>query len=709
MATYDYTPMPLPALTSDPAPHSQPPRGEQLGMSQYSPYKFEPPARAGDSRPIDFLRPRSPQHEFVLRYLLQRLEWSEQKMAQFGPRWRANEMRLQGYVTLPKYDDLIKKMKDTGRVAAPDEIVVPYAWATQSTIVTYLLHTFGGRKPIFQVGAYRGEQVKKAKSMETLLQYNADYTRYIYHLYNYFMNGEAYGVAIQRQMWTREERTRSVNRPVSAELSQVLSLNGINAPTYRAQERAVSFEGNGICVLSPFMFFPDPRVPMVEVAKKGEFVFWRDFQGRHMLLRAQAAGQLKWVEAARRAGTPNWMGGTYGGDSVAGLRSLGDNLTSGGHYGASDPAIAPNEQVDQGTVEIIPRELGLGEGSTPEKWLFTIVNKSQIVQAEPVNLNHGEHPVSVTEPNAFGHSFGQLATTDFLAPIQDLMSWLVNSHMYNVRASLNNIFAVDPNRVEIDDFLDPLPGGLIRLKSTPWAPANVRDSIQQFPVADVTRSHLSDFQLVNRLGNDLTGASDNLRGIQDSGGRKTATEVRTSFEAGGSRLASRAMLYSAMGLSAGASQWASNYQQFLSAPFEARVLGQEGLMNSVRITPDDIEGDFFFPINDGTLPLDKVATLEVWKDIWLGIINDPTGQLRQEYNTGAIFRFMAQLGGAQNIDEFRTTVASPGQIDQQAQAGNLVPLNALPGGPPSGMPPMPGLPPAGGSGLPMLPPPPQEF
>ncbi len=36
---------------------------------------------------------------------------------------------------------------------------------------------------------------------------------------------------------------------------------------------------------------------------------------------------------------------------------------------------------------------------------------------------------------------------------------------------------------------------------------------------------MQDFPLFQRIGNDLTGATDNMRGLQDSGGRKTATEV----------------------------------------------------------------------------------------------------------------------------------------------------------------------------------------
>jgi len=654
---------------------------ENLGLAQAAPYKWDAPASAPATKaPIDFLAPNTAQHAFVLDYLLQRLQWSEQKMAQFYPRWQANELRHQAFVTLPDYEAMMRQMRDDRKPPSPEAIVVPYSYASLSTIVTYLLHTFGGRKPIIQVGTYRAEQVRRAKNMEVLLQYNTDYIRYIYHLYNLFTNGELYGLAVQRNMWAREERVKTVTRAPSGQLAYFMAMQGMQAQPQRVQERAVCFEGNSVSVLSPYMFFPDPRVPMVEVADKGEFVFWRAFEGRHLLLRAEAEGKLKWVKYAGEAAR-NTLN-AWGSDSNAGMRALGDPLTGGSQLlqGGTGYGVSNNIQVDQGSVEIIPAELGLGQSRSPEKWLFTILNKTQIVQAEPLGLNHGQHPISVAEPNAFGHSFGQLATADMTAPTQDLLSWLVNSHMFNVRAALNNFLVVDPNKVEMDDLLDPQPGGILRLKSTPFGQVDPRLAVSQLAVGDVTRSHLSDFQLVQRMGNDLTGATDNVRGLQDFGGRKTATEVRTGFEAAGSRLASRAMLYGAMCITPGASQWASNYQQFLSERMELRVLGREGVMHSVRITPEEIEGDFHFPIHDGTLPLDRVALLNAWVQLFGMISQDPSGQLRQEFPLSPIIRFMAQLSGIQNLDEFRTTAASPQMIDQQVQAGNLVPLSAIQGG-----------------------------
>jgi hypothetical protein len=97
-------------------------------------------------------------------------------MQKFYPRWTANERRAQAYVTLPDYEKLLKEQNDAGGAPQIVTITIPHSYATIATMVTYWLHTFAGRSPMFPVRSHQGEKVKNALSMEILLQYNADHT-----------------------------------------------------------------------------------------------------------------------------------------------------------------------------------------------------------------------------------------------------------------------------------------------------------------------------------------------------------------------------------------------------------------------------------------------------------------------------------------------------------------------------------------------------
>lgn len=634
-------------------------------------WKAPKKADAGTARPIDYLIPGSKEHAKVRDHLIQRLDFSERNMSKFYDRWRYNERRVQAYIDLNDYEKLLKSQNDAGAPPKVVNITVPYMYATIMTIVTYMIHTFCGRKPIFQVGGLSSEAMDKAPNMEAVLQYNADHTRLVRHIYQWLLDQEIYGAGILLTMWSKEKARRTIWK-------QQPGIGGAPMWTPSRGTRTV-YEGNMVRSIDPFMFFPDPRVPMSEVAQRGEFAFWRTFESKYMLQRMEAAGQLKFIDAAGQM--PK---GTSAGEYNKSNRSIrsGGESNPADERGLGKTIESSFIQVDQGVVHVVPRELGLSEVEMPEPWLFTILNKKQVVQAEPYEADHGRIPLAIAEPYTFGYGFGQLGSADFIGPYQDTISWFINSHIENVRTVLNNMFVVDPSRIELQDLRHPDAGKLIRVKRASYG-QDVREMLQQLQVSDVTQNHVRDLEMFIRLADSLTGVNDNLRGLQDSGGRKTATEVRTSGEAGASRLASSARLRSAQALVDLSEMMSLNIQQYMSEEFYLRMMGKDAIEKSIRISPDHLTGDFYFPIHDGTLPIDRIAQLDIWKEIWLSIAQDQ--QMRMEYNVPAIFDWIAELGGAKNLSRFKINVAPDGQVAQAAQQGNLVPANgALPQPGPTG-------------------------
>jgi hypothetical protein len=108
-----------------------------------------------------------------------------------------------------------------------------------------------------------------------------------------------------------------------------------------------------------------------------------------------------------------------------------------------------------------------------------------------------------------------------------------------------------------------------------------------------------------------------------------------------------------------------------------QVVGQEGAQKPLRVTPDQLVGDFYYPVHDGTLPIDRVAMLDIWKELMIGVLQDQ--ELRQTYSIPKLFEHVAELGGARNIQTFRTQVLPDGQVDRMAQAGNIAPAGEVNG------------------------------
>lgn len=615
---------------------------------------------------LDFIKPKSETHSKLLEKVRAQLSESEGKMAQFYNRWNMRELQYQAYVPVQDWENRYKnacKDKVLNNVKKQDaNIVVPYAFSTIRTIVTYLATVFFARKPIFTVTANDPKYLDAARNMERLLQYNADHAKLTQQGIQFLYNGEIYGLGILKTAFTTESQPRT---------SWVV--DPMTGQPMRFRQNQLVYQGNSVEVIDPFMFFPDPRVPMNQVNRKGEYVYWRSFVGKFSL---QKAGSTY----AYLDEIGNWTPDSSGG-SLANLRANGDSLDSQYDFKRIGDG-SPFVQIDEGSVELIPSKIGLdlGEGydnDKPYKFIITLANKTQIIRFELYEPDHNMHPVIVSEPYAIGNGFGNLGISDYLAPFQESISWFLNSHIFNVKGIVNNSFLYDPSMIEEKDLKSDAPGRCIRIKPKAFG-VDIQSYFKQLAVVDTTSGHVADMQSLMRLGNDLSAINDNVRGMQDSGGRKTATEIRATIEAVSSRLAFHAQYISGSSFIDLGKQWSLNLQQYLSDDYQLAVLGEQGTDNPVNITPLNITGDFVFPIHDGSLPMDKVALFDIWQQALQFVAGQP--QVAASFDLPKIFEYVAKLGGAENIDQFRIQAQSPEAIQSQVAAGNLVPLNSISGG-----------------------------
>lgn len=615
-----------------------------------------PPAQVKSAPPIMQLAPKSKKHEKVLNYIMERINASEREMSTFYARWKANELRAQTYLSLPNYEKALKAMTDSGAPPKITSLVVPYMFSTLNTLVAYISNSFTGQKPYFSVEASKAESEQSAPNMEAFLQYNADHIRLPKRISQWAYDGLLYGVGIVRPHWTNRFASRTTR-------NMVPEFNELGMPVGQKEEITkeprLVFQGTDVQNVDPFMFFPDYRVPLSEVNRKGEFVFWRTYEGMHSLKKAEASGQLQWVEHIPKMSTQTRT-------ELISSRSLMSNGEPNPGSGVTDHsgshAIADYIELNQGTIEITPNELGLGPGTLPEKWLFTIANKGQIIQAEPFNDDHGLHPVAIIEPYTMGYGFGQAGIADYMSAIQDALSWYLNSRIYNVRTTLNNMFLVDPAKVNTDDLLDPEPGKIIRVK--PTAIGQPLDTImKQFQVNDVTQSHGGDMQQLLRMGDNLTAAPESVRGVPTSGGAKTATEIDMVGQGAVNRLGLLVKTISSQGMSDLAEMMSDNAQQYLTDPFYVKVVGAEGMAAPITKHREDIIGDFHYPIHDGSMPLNKGGILNAWKEIFLSISQNPV--LSQQYNIDALLNKLANLSGIKGLSTFRNTEEQMQQQQQQ--------------------------------------------
>jgi hypothetical protein len=148
-------------------------------------------------------------------------------------------------------------------------------------------------------------------------------------------------------------------------------------------------------------------------------------------------------------------------------------------------------------------------------------------------------------------------------------------------------------------------------------------------------------------------------------------------------------------------QFSMNTQQLMEQPLWVNTVGdwQQTLMNEygidpstnptgvgantnrMKVTPEQLMVDINLNVKDGSVM--SSDNPQTWNQLFQTIVSQPA--LFQNLDVVRIFKHIARMNGAKDINEFvikagaipQITPQDQGQIEQQAQNGNLV---ALPNG-----------------------------
>lgn len=598
--------------------------------------------------------------EFEARYRMSRdTQRNEREQS-----WRDAEDIYQMYVPEKDTDRQRKERRANGETDYTT-IAVPYSYAMLLSAHTYYTSVFLSRSPILQVTGRHGEAQNAEMMVEALLDYQLNVGGNLPAFFVWLLDVGKYGHGVVGHYWCKEmvNTQQTVTRP--------RKFLGFDVPgtqeTVRETISIPGYEGMKFFNIRPQDFFPDPRYPIWRF-QEGEFCIQYDRVGWNELVRGAAQGRFFNLEEVRKHKGPSGVDMDQGNDRSP---RPGFDITNylGGE--SKNPSVVDLHYFHW---ELVPRDYGLGPSDKLERWVFTIANNRTVIGAQPLGMVHNKFPFDVITNEVDGYSLFTRGHLEILDPLNRTMEWLLNSHFFNVRAALNNQFIADPSRVNMKDLEDPLPGKMVRLKPAGYG-QDVRTLLAQLPVGDVTRSHVNDLSLVGDLAQRVGGVNDGIMGVLSSGGRKTATEVRSANTYGVNRLKTSCEWFSACGFSPLVSKTVITTQQLYSGERKFRIVGDLAQWGEryLNIRPGDFDGFYDFVPVDGTLPVDRFAQANLWKELLGTMTKLPP--VMMNYDIPKIFAFVAQLSGLKNITQFRLQVLPPGA----PVPPGMVPAGNLPG------------------------------
>lgn len=611
------------------------------------------------------LRYGSDLHKKVLTALNARKKFSADKMKDRHERWIKDEEEAKAYISLKEADRLRQVQRGEGN---PQYVTLqmPYSYGLMLAAHTYWTNVFLSRSPILQYMTRHGAaQGGSEQAVTALMDYQTQVGQMVVPWMFWLMDTPKYGVGWVGHYWENQViRTAKI-------VEEQTTFGGFVTGKTQKVKRTVDipgYQGNRVYNIRPQDAFPDPRYSLANF-QKGEFF------GRYT--------ELSWLDLHEGALTKRYMNidvlkkkadGKYQDpdrDMGSGNFDIpGENLDMFKDLGIPKTGIVASYEM---YVHLIPKMWGLGNGDRRELWVFVVANNEVIISARPLGALHDQFPVDNMEYEIDTHSMFKRSMLEVMQPLNDTLTWLVNSHFYAVRKSLNNQFVYDPMRVRGADITDPEQGLLIRLKPDATG-TKISDVIQQLPTTDVTRSHLSDMKVVMEMMQRVAGVNDTIMGMMSAGGRQTAQEVRSASTGAISRLKTQAEFMSAIGFAPHSARLLQTTQQHLDIERRYRIAGDllPGSAQEILVGPEQIAGMYDFVPVDGTLPVDKFALASLWKEIMVQIANIP--QIAQTYDLGQIFAYTAQLAGAKNIQRFKIQLRPDEEILRNVTSGNIVPI-----------------------------------
>jgi hypothetical protein len=611
----------------------------------------------------------SPQHRRLLAKVSSRVNLAQKNQSSRHERWRRAEELVLAYIPESEADATRRHDRDARGTPRYTTIMLPYTYALLMSAHTYWTSVFFARTPVHQFAGRHGETEQQVLALEALISYQVDVGEFLAPYYIWLYDTGKYGMGVLGHYWCSETISYGELVEMPNETTGALEL-------YQTTREIPGYQGNKVYNVSPYDFWHDPRVPVTRF-QDGEFALLRKRMGWNSILKRARDGYFINVDKMKEHVSQ-------------------DKSKSDGSSALERPDFSQHnfEEWDEKTskkskshpagmsflelyIELVPSEWELGPSNRPQKWCITVTEDlGLIVGASPLSYWHGKFPIDILEMEVEGYGLYNRGIPDIMEPVQNTMDWLINTHFFNVRAAMNNQFIIDPSKLVIKDALKSgTPGFIWRLRPEAYG-TDIRTMFHQVPVHDVTQGHVQDLQNMIGVGERTLGINDQIMGVLNTGGRKTATEVRTSTGFGVNRQKTITEYMSAHGFASHAMKLVQTSQQMYDSETKLRIVGDQAQaagLGFMTVTPEDIAGFYSFVPVDGTLPVDRQAQANLWKEIIMGITRMPP-QIMAQFDMGKIFAWTAQLGGIKNINQMKVQVMPNEQLAQQAQAGNVVPL-----------------------------------
>lgn len=587
----------------------------------------------------------TPLHEALLDKVRGMAKASRNKMKDYFPMWDAqheNYMRRRQ----PSKEDV-----EAVRMGNSKKIVVPLGYSQINTAVAFGFMLYTQRERFFEMTPVEDMDGPLRECCESMLQRDNLATDYKPRLIQNILNVCRFGLGAEADWWEED----SVWLPIESTAAPT-EYNGVltSEPQLTTKlTKVIKRSGNSVVSVSPYKLYLDPAFHPTDW-KRGSFVGWCESYSLDALMQLQDDGLCTGVEHIDKYNTSTIAEFARETSRISGFDPL-------------KPGDSKAIVVDKMVVNLAPNSIkGRQDGKTlgPEtqthRWIVWIANDNRIIRAEPATNLHGQWPVSISffAPDHHEAVFNSLSY--MIQDLQGFMSWLMNSRVAAVQATVDGQVIADPLGVNLDDI--SLRKRIIRMQKFA-AGKGVERFYKPVEVKDSTQGHVGDMEFIYSLVQRITGVNNNMMG-EVASGRRSATENRASNQGASARLK---MVFDVMWgqhYQPQANRMLTNLRQQLPPDEFALVCGQTkaSYFGPFRADPLTLARAYDYVPFDGTLPTEKLFVAQQLQELLGLLLSNPVTALQFNMNPVRVQEEIMQLRGLGTGKNFRF---SPEELQQQ--------------------------------------------
>nr|DAX91114.1 MAG TPA: Portal protein [Caudoviricetes sp.] len=516
-------------------------------------------------------------------------------------------------------------------------------WALPS-----LMKVFTGSDEVITVAGVTEEDDQNAEVMQSLLVYQLQrQNKFFPILYNWMKDSLITGMGIIKCYWERTEGWTPETQKLNAEALQLLAQTGVEITNVQGPDMMGDFM---VTWNSPYYIKNSPKIENILVSEflyspdaknleDANFVAHRKKVTMSHLRQKEKEGIYANVSMVKPDNGPtSWLS-----DQVE--DAIGDNYT---------PLNKNNQEKarDEVTIYECYTKIDFNNDGILEDMIITIAG-DVILRAEPNYM--GRHPFFSISPTKDPHRIWvKRSYAELIGELQDMKVALTRQIVQNIALTNDPKMILSEDSINISDYIE----GRKVIRKKPGA--SMGDVAMSMPVNQLSPQTFQFLEWLEGQKENRTGITRYNQGLDANSLNKTATGISAILGQSAQRLELIARMFAETGISELFRFMVSLNQKFVDQETVVRLTNKQ-----LRISPDDLNGNFDLVVNAGISIATKESTIMTLQTMLTALMQTQAAGIPivTPQNIYNLFKKWIESAGFKNYNDY---VTDPAVVQQRA-------------------------------------------